>query len=98
MTSNTDSESAVQATARVVAVQEDIVTIESIGGDGQTPLVKNEVVYICHDTPERSGGRLEKLQAEVAMLRPVHNHLRSHHEQLLQTQLEEERKAVAEQA
>ena len=63
--SNADERPPVNATARVVAVQEDIVTIESIDGDARLPLTKNEVVYICPDTPERSAGRLEKLQAEV---------------------------------
>jgi V/A-type H+-transporting ATPase subunit A len=56
----------INATARVIAVQEDIVTIESIGeSSAMQPLVKNEVVYICPNTPERSSGRLEKLKAEV---------------------------------
>lgn len=56
----------IRATARVVAVQEDIVTIESIGAPSERmPLTKNEVIYICPQTPERSGGRLERLKAEV---------------------------------
>lgn len=56
----------VNATARVVAVQDDIVTIESIGeGAERRPLVKNEVIYVCPQTTDRSGGRLEKLEAEI---------------------------------
>ncbi|WP_017328393.1 V-type ATP synthase subunit A [Synechococcus sp. PCC 7336] len=48
--------------ARVVAVQEDIVSIQMAETDAR-PLVKNEVVYIC---PQReSEGRAEKLKAEV---------------------------------
>jgi V/A-type H+-transporting ATPase subunit A len=58
------------ATARVVTVQDDIVTIESVTTNGTTAnLVKNEVVYVCPQTPERSGGRLERLQAEVLRVR-----------------------------
>lgn len=60
----------VNATARVVAVQDDIVTIESIGeGAKRTPLVKNEVIYVCPQTTDRSGGRLEKLEAEILRVR-----------------------------
>ena len=56
----------IKATARVVAVQEDIVTIESIGAPSERiPLTKNEVIYVCPQTPDRSGGRLERLKAEV---------------------------------
>lgn len=48
--------------ARVVAVQEDIVTI-TMAESGSRPLTKNEVVFIC---PQRvSAGRAEKLKAEV---------------------------------
>ncbi len=48
--------------ARVVAVQEDIVSIQ-MAAEHARPLVKNEVVYIC---PQReSEGRTEKLKAEV---------------------------------
>lgn len=51
-----------QATARVIAVQDDIVSIESIKGSGQ-PLTQNEVVYIL---PTRSQGSYqERLKAEV---------------------------------
>ncbi len=61
-----EGKNTVNATARVVAVQEDIVTIESIGeGAERTPLVKNEVIYVCPQTTDRSGGRLEKLEAEI---------------------------------
>ena len=52
--------------ARVVAVQEDLVTIEMAESNAH-PLVKNEVVYIC---PQReSNGRTEKLKAEVLRVR-----------------------------
>jgi V/A-type H+/Na+-transporting ATPase subunit A len=52
--------------ARVVAVQDDLVTIAMAASDGQ-PLVKNEVIYIC---PQRkSGDRTEKLKAEVLRVR-----------------------------
>ncbi len=52
--------------ARVVAVQEDLVTIEMAESDAR-PLVKNEVIYIC---PQReSDGRTEKLKAEVLRVR-----------------------------
>ena len=51
-----------QATARVIAVQDDIVSIESIEGT-LTPLTKNEVVYIL---PSRSTTQhTERLKAEV---------------------------------
>ncbi|MGK7911526.1 MAG: V-type ATP synthase subunit A [Synechococcus sp.] len=48
--------------ARVVAVQEDIVSIQ-MAAEHPRPLIKNEVIYIC---PQReSEGRSEKLKAEV---------------------------------
>jgi len=56
------------ATARVIAVQDDIVTIESVpGSDGKTPLVKNEVIYVC---PRRTeDGAMVRLKAEVLRVR-----------------------------
>ncbi|MGK7874218.1 MAG: V-type ATP synthase subunit A [Xenococcaceae cyanobacterium] len=52
--------------AQIIAVQEDLVTIE-MPSSGARPLVKNEVVYIC---PQReSEGRTEKLKAEVLRVR-----------------------------
>ncbi|MDJ0940265.1 MAG: V-type ATP synthase subunit A [Woeseiaceae bacterium] len=45
------------APARIVAVQDDLVVIESVGAD--TPIVKNEVIYVA---PEDSD---ERLKAEV---------------------------------
>lgn len=52
--------------ARVVAVQEDLITLE-MADTNPRPLVKNEVVYIC---PQRhSGDRAEKLKAEVLRVR-----------------------------
>ena len=55
--------------ARVVAVQESLVTIQAGWEDGrQLPLKKNEVIYI---EPERPGleGHREKLKAEVLRVR-----------------------------
>ena len=55
-----------EATARVVAVHDDVITLESAGSGSQAlPLVKNEVVYIC---PEATGEE-EKLKAEVLRVR-----------------------------
>ena len=48
--------------ARIVAVQEDIVTIE-MANKNPRPLMKNEVIYICPEPDE--GKRAEKLKAEV---------------------------------
>ena len=45
--------------AKVVAVQDDIVTIESVS---EKPLVKNEVVFILHSNED---GQIERLKAEV---------------------------------
>ena len=52
--------------ARVIAVQEDLVTIKMAESNAR-PLVKNEVIYIC---PQReSNDRTEKLKAEVLRVR-----------------------------
>ena len=52
--------------AKVIAVQEDIVTIKMAPTDGR-PLTKNEVVYIA---PQRQReGRTERLKAEVLRVR-----------------------------
>ncbi len=59
----------IDATATVVAVQDDIVTIQSLGGEDARPLMKNEVIFICPDTPERSDGRQERLKAELLRVR-----------------------------
>ncbi len=48
-----------QIDARVVAINDDVVTLESAGSD---TFVKNEVVYI---TPSREGMETERLKAEV---------------------------------
>jgi len=49
-------------TARVIAVQDDIVSIETLGGK-KAPIIKNEVIYIL---PRRSGADYqERLKAEV---------------------------------
>ena len=53
-----------EATARVVAVSDDVITVES-SETGNQPLIKNEVVFIC---PASSGGQ-EKLKAEVLRVR-----------------------------
>ena len=52
-------------TARVVMVQDDLVTIEVVEGkDGKrAPLTKNEIVYVC------PSGTDEKLKAEVLRVR-----------------------------
>ena len=59
-----------KSTAQVVAVRDDIVTIELLkDAEGSFyPILKNEVVYIC---PKRLGGddRQEYLQAEVLRVR-----------------------------
>ena len=58
-----------EASARVVAVQDDIVTIETLMAKkgGAAPLKKNEVVYICPARQE--GGVKEKLKAEILRIR-----------------------------
>lgn len=48
--------------ARVVAVQDDLVTI-AMDPERPRPIIKNEVVYIC--PRQRDGGRQERLKAEV---------------------------------
>ena len=55
-----------EPTAEIVAVQDDLVTIAPTG---DTPLVKNEVIYIIPHGPEREGGRREYLKAEVLRVR-----------------------------
>lgn len=60
----------INATARVVSVSDDVVTIETIDKGTEaaiTPLVKNEVVFIC---PQAEPGiKQEKLKAEVLRVR-----------------------------
>jgi V/A-type H+-transporting ATPase subunit A len=53
-------------TARIVAVQDSLVTLEMADTNAR-PLVKNEVVYIC--PPCKGGDRQEKLKAEVLRVR-----------------------------
>ena len=56
----------IRATARVVAVSDDVITVESTGTSKRAvPLVKNEVVYIC----PAAGTVGEKLKAEVLRVR-----------------------------
>jgi V/A-type H+-transporting ATPase subunit A len=58
-----------EASARVVAVQDDLVTIERIAaGERPSRLVKNEVVYICPADPSADNG-LRRLKAEVLRIR-----------------------------
>ncbi len=52
--------------ARVVAVQDDLVTIQ-MADTNPRPMLKNEVVYIC--LQPRDEGRSEKLKAEVLRVR-----------------------------
>lgn len=69
MTSSMETARSNPITARVIAVQEDLVTIEAIEKEGQWhPLMKNEVVYVC---PRRIGGdgRQERLKSEVLRVR-----------------------------
>lgn len=70
MSQNTSEFKTINATARVVSVSDDVVTIETIGKnttEAVTPLVKNEVVFICPQT--KSGNKQEKLKAEVLRVR-----------------------------
>lgn len=60
----------INATARVVSVSDDVVTVETIQqakGEKVVPLVKNEVVFICPKSV--AGGKQEKLKAEVLRVR-----------------------------
>ncbi len=54
--------------ARVIAVQDDLVTMELDGPEGGGQLMKNEVVFVC---PRRRGpdGRQERLKGEVLRVR-----------------------------
>lgn len=81
MTFQSNASSPVESiSARVIAVQDDLVTIESIAQDGEyQPLVKNEVIYIlpsrlaqdstsdmnADQNPTAKQGRQEWLKAEV---------------------------------
>lgn len=58
------------ATAHIVAVQDDLVRIETRSNPDGSPgaLVKNEVVYILPSLPG-AGGRQERLKAEVLRVR-----------------------------
>lgn len=59
-----DKEHSKAFSAKVVAVNDDVITIESLSEDGvNKPLIKNEVVYI-HPVSSQSG-RSEKLKSEV---------------------------------
>lgn len=54
----------IKYTARVSAVQDDLVTIEGLMTEnGPSPLKKNEVIYIC--PTRKDNGRQERLKAEV---------------------------------
>ena len=58
--------------ARIVAVQDDLVEIEATESDDGQPghLVKNEVIYICPSVPNERGEQ-ERLKAEVLRVRGV---------------------------
>ena len=58
------------ATARIIAVQDDIVTIEALtGADGKAArLIKNEVIHICPTRPSEPGAE-ERLKAEILRVR-----------------------------
>ncbi len=64
------AEGNLQATARVVAVQDDLVQIEAmLDIDGKpADLVKNEVVYVCPNQVNERGEQ-EKLKAEILRVR-----------------------------
>jgi V/A-type H+-transporting ATPase subunit A len=53
--------------ARVIAVQDDLVTIETCGRE--TTLTRNEVIHICLDTRNRGGERVERLKGEVLRIK-----------------------------
>lgn len=58
----------VQATARVVSVQEDLVAIETLpGASGGRPLMKNEVIHVC--PRPAPGERQERLKGEILRIR-----------------------------
>ena len=50
-----------QASAKLIGVQDGLVKIQNIAG---TPLIKNEVIYICPD-PSNTNGIQERIIAEV---------------------------------
>lgn len=53
-----------KANARVVAVQDDLVTIEAcLSGDGISALRKNEIIYVCPRYPGEK--RRERLKGEI---------------------------------
>ncbi len=64
------AEGNLQATARVIAVQDDLVEIEALNDVDGNPadLVKNEVVYVCPSRPNEQGEQ-ERLKAEVLRVR-----------------------------
>ncbi len=58
------SESTIEPTAKVVSVQDDLVTIESLGDSRDSrPLMKNEMIHVC------PRGSDEALKAEVLRVR-----------------------------
>ncbi len=71
-TAKQQPESERRPSARIVAVQDDLVEIEATeSGDGQPGhLVKNEVIYICPSVPNERGEQ-ERLKAEVLRVRGV---------------------------
>ena len=59
-----------EATARVIAVQDDLVTIERVAAGGRlSRLVKNEVVYIYPTDAKSTGNDARRLKAEVLRVR-----------------------------
>ena len=58
------------ATARVIAVRDDMVTLESVATDNvYGPLMKNEVVYVCPSRNAAGEPSAERLKAEVLRVR-----------------------------
>ncbi len=70
MMQNDDTTPTTSATAKVVAVQDDLVEIESLFDGQGNPyrLMKNEVIYICSQSSNVLG-EPEKLKAEVLRVR-----------------------------
>ena len=70
MSQYSTQQSKLKTTARIVAVQDDLVQIEVTDSETVQPtaLVKNEVIYICPSIPNQRGQQ-ERLKAEVLRVR-----------------------------
>jgi V/A-type H+-transporting ATPase subunit A len=57
-------------TAQVIAVQDDLVTIQTLDGDrASRRIMKNEVVYVCPTRDNPVGPERERLKAEILRVR-----------------------------